>query len=477
MPATTRPRQALRQKLARPAAARAPYSRQTTEADPFAGMAPVSGAPALLEPPYAPSRMYELYEESGVLRACVDAYVRNIDGFGHELVPAAAGMDEAFEAEAARLAELFERPNPEESFGDIRRKLRRDYEVCGNAYLEVVRDAGGLPSLLFHADATRMRLARLDQEPTTIAATVPRGGVPAPVAMEKRFRRLAMAAPGAAGAVEHGGKQLRYFKEYGDPRPLDALTGRYQGHGGEDGDPVLPATEVIHFKNGHGPYGAPRWIGTLLSAMGAARAEFVNYDLFDSQGIPPMLVLLSGGQLTDESLEDLVRLMDNAKGAKNFHKTLILEAEATGGALGAQPTPQLEVKNLADYRKEDAMFLNYLKDAREAVRKFGFRLPGLFLGQTEDHNYATAKVARTTAEEQVFAPERRAFDERLNATVVRDLGVTAARFKSLGPPQASSEDILRVLPLALESGGLDAKGLAAVLRGHFGLDPAAREGS
>ena len=57
-----------------------------------------------------------------------------------------------------------------------------------------------------------------------------------------------------------------------------------------------------------------------------------------------------------------MNLFRKAKGYRNLSKILVLDAEATGGSIdGKENTPGLNIKNMSEYRAEDAMFLKYLE--------------------------------------------------------------------------------------------------------------------
>jgi hypothetical protein len=75
------------------------------------------------------------------------------------------------------------------------------------------------------------------------------------------------------------------------------------------------------------------------------------------------------------------------------------------------------------------MFQKYDERCEEHVR-VAFRLPPLFLGKAADYNFATAVTAYQVAEAQVFEPERKEFDEIINATIMKALGIKRYEFKS-----------------------------------------------
>lgn len=446
------------------------YSRQIDYDSLFdtIGKAGTNGVITLLRPPYLPGKLYEMYEQSSMLGACVGAYVDNVDGYGYEIKSQLSDDDNIQVETNPKVIELknfFDGPNDVESFKTIREKMRRDFEVTGNSYLEVIRDRMGKPVMLFWLDARRMRVSCM-RTPVTQKVELTRAGSKLEVDVEKRYRSYCMLSADGMSS----GTKVRYFKQYGDPRVMDATTGEFKD------SPAVEASEVIHFKMGNDIYGIPRWIGAMLSVMGSWKSNMVNYDLFENQGIPPMIISVAGGQLTDDSYADLVSLLRKAKGSQNFNKILILEAESNGGTIdGKDSVPHMDVMNMTEYRKEDAMFLSYMEYCNDDVQNRGFRLPAMFVGSSDDANYATAFIVRKTAEEQLFIPERTRFDEIINKTLVKDLGVEDLKFVSRGPVLQSTENIVQVLTLLVQSGVFTVNGLISFVNMQFGLDIALYE--
>jgi capsid portal protein len=213
--------------------------------------------------------------------------------------------------------------------------------------------------------------------------------------------------------------------------------------------------------------------------MGSWKANMVNYDLFDNQGIPPLIISVAGGSLTDDSFNDLVSLLRRSKGMKNFNRLLVLEMEGVQtGADGRESIPRLSIQNMSESRKEDAMFLRYLQNCNAEVQKLGFRLPGMFLGISDDANFATAFIVRKMAEEQIFVPERARFDEIINRTIVKDLLTEGSDlcFQSNGPTLQSVENLPQILALLVSSGVFTVNGLISFVNSQFGLRIALYEG-
>jgi capsid portal protein len=219
---------------------------------------------------------------------------------------------------------------------------------------------------------------------------------------------------------------------------MDALTGKYEGEEGyKDGN---LASELLHYKIGNDTYGVPRWSGNVANAMGLHAADFVNYDLFENQVVPPLAVMVSGGKLTSETVQDIKSILIEKKGVENFNKVIVIEAESAGD-IGQNTAIKVDIKELSFARKEDAMFTNYV-DAGEHRIRGAFRLPPLYLGRADSYSKSTADSSKMVAEEQVFVPEREFEDEIINNTIMAELQAKYHEFKSKGPRLITGEQII-----------------------------------
>ena len=229
-----------------------------------------------------------------------------------------------------------------------------------------------------------------------------------------------------------------YFKEFGDPRLINARTGQV------DENAKLPATEIIHFKLycPYSPYGVPRWIGNWLAVEGSRQAEEVNYEYFENNTVPPMALLVAG-TLDDkvvERIEDFIN--DEMKGRKSFNKILVIEASPFNAELPGTSSSKVSVQfvPLSDAQQKDSLFDNYDKTNREKIRS-SFRLPPIFVGLTSDYTRATARESREVAEEQVFGPERADHDFVINRLLFPAMGVRYWKYKSL-PPTVNDFEVM-----------------------------------
>ncbi len=454
-------------------------------------------AAGAIAPPYDPETLCLLLENSNSLRQNIDAYVTNIDAFGHRFEPVidldasdaeqrianaisierlklkenpqtrdepevralsptptpeevAARMREVAELmrmEKSRIENFFEYCCVDSSFVTLRRWTRLDVELLGNGYWEVLRNGAGEIVQFVYVPGFTVRLLPLDPELVEIDHKVKISDLAFDtVKVRSRFRRYVQ-------VVE---SQTVFFKEFGDPRVTSRKTGRTypSAEALAAADPSDgPATELLHFKvhNPRSAYGVPRWIGNLLAVLGSRQAEEVNFLYFENKSVPPLAILVSGGRLSPQSIPRIEDFIANhIRGKRNFHKILILEAESGGGGSGGAEHAgrlKIELRPLTAAQHSDALFQSY--DERN-IDKVGqsFRLPRLLRGDIRDFNRSTADAALHFAESQVFEPERQEFDFIINRKLLADMGIRFWRFTSKSPVNrnpATMAEIIRGL--------------------------------
>jgi capsid portal protein len=229
------------------------------------------------------------------------------------------------------------------------------------------------------------------------------------------------------------------------------------------------ATEILWLKNNFGgrTYGVPRWIGCITDVAGRALAQYVNYDLFTNQGIPPMMIIVENGSLTDESKQELQDLLDSMRGAANFNRVGLLEAVPEISGLDNDTSVKVTIKNLTDYRNDDQMFGNYLKYSYDVIRQ-AFRLPALYLGGVGVYSYSTSLTATQVAEQQIFQVERRLFDEVVNRRIVwNEFGCNLYEFKSRGPQTVGSTDIVNAISAFSNAGAMTTNNVIELANKFF----------
>jgi PBSX family phage portal protein len=394
---------------------------------------------ALHEPPYSFYALMRLPLDNSTLNQCIDAMVTNIDGHGYRFEYIGEEADGESSAAAVRekaiLEDLMNFPNDDYSLQEMRDRVRRDYETIGNAYIEIGRDALGRVVMMSHLPAHTIRLTNRESTTVEVEVTLPReGGKEMKRKVQKRFRRF----------VQQVGNRRVFFKEYGDPRNIDPANGEEMKVSGKKAL-VDSATEVLHLcsYNPSSPYGLPRWFNQMRNILGTAQAEMVNLDFFRDNAIPAMMLLVAGGAVTQTSIDTLTDHFNAARGRGSMQRVMIVEATGDSAAAdneGKIPPPKVELKPLINERQTDATFLEYDKQGMDKIRS-AFRLPPLFIGRSEDHNYATAKTSYEVAESQVFGPERQRFDDMINLKVLATYQPKYWQFKS-NPPRLSDPDAL-----------------------------------
>jgi PBSX family phage portal protein len=441
----------------------------------------------VVEPPFEPLGLALLTEQNSELNQCIEAMEQNIVGYGYRLKPLVdvdvakekdPVMAEAILNEWERFDAFLTYADYDEcSFTNLRKRTRRDLELTGNAYWEVIRDDGGAISAFNHIPSYMMRLRLLEQEVSIVTRrrAIGRGSRRRfkDQRIRKRFRSFVQARYTGIGMNE---PQVVHFREYGDPRPRSWKTGEKlpatAGIGTGEGEipPTELATEVIHFKlySPRSPYGVPRYIGNLLAIFGSRAAEEINYTTFKNNNIPSMAILVSNGMLTEGSITRITQFVESAiQGSDNYSKFVVIEAE--GLMEGTDPTvPKMELKPLTDSQHNDALFQQYDKNNNDKTRR-AFRLPPIFVGRSDDYTTATADTSIRIADEQVFDPERKEDDHVVNR-VLMDMGMIYHAFETNSPNITNDQNLIAVLTGAEKAGGTTPRIARMILEDILGRD-------
>jgi len=373
--------------------------------------------------------------QSSILPQCIQAYKNNIAGFGIG-VRYKFDVEETPEmmAEYTRAVEILDALNLDMDTKEVFEDLIEARETFGIAYLEVLRNMQGeVIGIEFIKDTSSVNkslplLPFVDVEHKT-------GKRP------RKFRKYRQ---------QIGGKTI-YFKEIGDPRIMDNTSGEYASE--------LPlekqANEILEFAIGTDPYGEVRWIGQVLGIDGSRKAENLNNRYFKEGRHTPLMILIKGGMLTDDSFDKLQEYINGVKGEEGQHAFIVLEAANSDSRtdLEGDNKPDLEIVKMADILQRDELFQDYLDNNRRKVQS-SFRLPDLYVGYTTDFNRATAQTAREVTEEQVFQPERESLAWAINNKLLEGYGFqhVEAYFKS--PNITNPDDIMKILSVTERAGGL-----------------------
>ncbi|MFJ1122176.1 phage portal protein [Bacillus thuringiensis] len=393
----------------------------------------------IIEPPYRIEDLQQIRENSTILGQCIDAYKRNIAGFGHEMRYKQNDVEETDEMKKewsfvdTEIIPFFSFDKP---FKEILEVAIDDRETTGNGYIEVIRNASNQPDQLANMLPQHMRITRKDEELQDVKYIVNGKSI----TRKKKFRRY----------VQIVDNNPIYFKEFGDPRFLNKKTGKFskESFGGDN------ATEILHLKIGNGPYGIPRWVSHVVHMVGARKAEELNLRYFKQGRHVPMAIIIKNGLLDDDSEAALADYATSIEGEDNQHKFLLLQLKAGEDEATGEPVPaDIEIKSLADILQNDALFLEYDEKSRQKVQS-AFRLPDVYVGYIRDFNRATAESVREITEEQVFEPERNNLEFIINNVLLLPYGLKHVYVNLRKSEISNTEDMVKTIEVLADKGGL-----------------------
>ncbi len=383
-----------------------------------------------------------LVKNSTILPQCIRAYKNNIAGFGigiryKEDIEETSEMAEEFN----RAVEILELLNTEQDTKRVFEDVIEARETYGIASIEVIRNAADeVQQIEFINDTPSVNKTKpLDPYISTVFYHKGKE-----IERKKRYCKYRQ---------QIGGKTV-YFKEFGDPRIMDWRTGEYIS---EDInlETYYRANEIIEFAIGTETYGEVRWIGQILGIDGSRKAEGLNNNYFENGRHTPLMIMIKGGTLTDDSFNKLKGYMNDIKGESGQHAFIILETESSEGRADFDQSdkPDIEVKDLAGILQKDELFQDYLDNNSSKVQS-SFHLPDFYVGYTTDFNRATAQTAREVTEEQVFQPERKSLAWTINNKLLNGYNFKYVEAYFLEPDISNPDDLYKLLTVANNAGGL-----------------------
>lgn len=320
-------------------------------------------------------KMYEDYTNY----AAINAKVANVVGLGYDLIESEKTLEKEdqidddseelqnFRRKLARAKRLmFKRLdnfNAEDEFMEILEKIVIDYEVMGNAYLEIGRTAAGSIGYIGHVPAKTIRVRRKRDGFVQFASDVP--------VFFRRYGDTSTKNP---------------FKN--DPRP----------------------NELIHFKKytpADNYYGAPDIIPALSAVVGNRFADEFNLDYFENKAVPRNIILVRGGNLSDEAQGKLMRFFGEDLRGKH-HRALYVPLPADT----REEKHSFEIKAV-ETGVQDSAFREYSRGNTEKILMV-HRVPSSKLGITTDAALAAAKDFDKTFKEQTCRPIQRVIEKKIN---------------------------------------------------------------
>lgn len=423
----------------------------------------------IIKPPLSQQELSVLSEYSGSLGQNLDAMMIGVEGFGQKIVEDLElnkAHKKEFETEVnveRRWLDthVIKNPNPHQSLKELRKQLQKDKQSTGNAWLELVPGLKeGMYSCYNRIEPSHLYIVKADKKFTRISQNyVNENYQLKQKTFLVRLRRF----------VQIVGKKKVFFKEFRDPRDIHALTGEVLRKRSNDkgvkvpvdsqGKPVpkaLLARELYHFKiptTRRTPYGMPSFTGNIIAIKGSRSGEESNILTLQNNNVPSMAVMVSGGMLTDGSIERLQEFVDTSiKGDLNYSKFLILEGESNHDALSGASSMKIEIKPLTNEQHTDALWDKY-DDKNNAKIRRSFRQPQVMVGETEEISRDVAETSEKMAEKYVYNPERESIDECWNQIIVQQ-GIRFHTVKGMSPNVTNDQDLIKILSSAEKTGGV-----------------------
>ena len=425
--------------------------------DPYAKLVSAGNA---IAPPLDLMVLTMMEENNTELRQCIDAMVTNIEGFGGRLVLNMTREEyeknqSAIDSERKKIRAFMLNFDPDDDITSLRSKSRRDYELTGNFYWELIPplrgDLNQIVAMKFTESHT-VRVVKQDEKSTKFDKIEidPEDGAEYKQTFFKRFRRF----------VQIRNEKKVFFKEWGDPRIVDRRDGKAYATEAEAKKAGLTRPNYAHalyqarLWTARSPYGLPRYIGNLFSIFGSRAAEEINYNTFLNNNVPAMAILVSGNAMLTEGTINRINEFTQSvmKRSSNYSKFLLLEAEPAVEGMTNSGTAKIDIQKLKSEQTDDQLFQQYDKNNADKIRR-AFRLPPIYVGVSADYNRGTAETSRKLAEEQIFSPEREAMDRHINKILI-SMGFKFWRYKSYSPNLTNDEDLIRLLNSVEKTGAM-----------------------
>lgn len=352
---------------------------------------------------------------------------------------------------------------PGSTYRALRQLVGLDMEISGTGYIEVIRDAVGRPAYLNWAPAWSIR------------AIPGRGFIPVfervQVSKLRWNQEWHLRWFKSFAQVDSNGNVVCRFKEFGDPRVLSRLTGKYYMNiqemeaaddeytPGPNGEriPAQPATELLTFKLDSPistAYGKPSWTGVYPNLVGGRELEEENRALLVDQKVPQMFILAAGAAgISDEDIEDLQTSItqNRQEGRKGIYIIQARSVKMSNGMMS--PTPTLEIIKTKSEQYQDALGLKYQEHSAKLVR-LSYRMPRAELGDDEGTTRDQQAFAHRFSETQVYDPRRVIIDERINTTILVDLGIQSVKQRTRARPPKDPNELAAITSLLTGAGVL-----------------------
>lgn len=346
-----------------------------------------------IEPPEDLYQLMKLTAINGTRRGIIEAISLNTVGLGHAIALREGHEQAVNEPQEAAIVQMLDSlaerdwrlDNP--GFGELLQAVKHDEEGCGNAYIEISRNKlTGMIDGFYHLPGHLVR-RRKDR----------RGWV--------MGRRSQLAS------------ERDLFYNYGDKVQYDddgKATGKLRP--GRN----WKTNEVLRFRiysSESRDYGLPRDVALAADYAGDSMAAETNLSFFENSGTPPSVLFVQG---TENEQGGRITFKVPQKTVDRIAATM--RSGSAGNRVAIVPVPagtQTDLMQLGQPSERDMAFTEYRGDNRNRQLS-AFRVAPVFVSVNSEGRYS-AEVERAITLEQVFDPEQRRYERRINR-LLRDLG-------------------------------------------------------
>ena len=412
-------------------------------------MGSVGAAKLHIEQPLVDPVAYrEVYRRDPTNRACVDVKVAYVCGQGWRLRPrnelfgndqfsmAAPLTGEPDRGQLEVALKFLNACEPDYSLTELLMRVHTDVEAEGNGYIEVARDGDGKPTRMYYASAETMRIL---QDYT--------------------------------GFIQIRGRSKQFWARYGsglksvvltkksddDPDSLDGMGVQFvgktakellrervasvgmrdvEGWAGKAKEGAQAATsvnEMMHFRV-YTPrdtnYGEPCIISAIEDYLGGSNARLFMLTFFDRCTVPRLAVVVTGDELSDETVKSLKTWAESQDKLEAMNSTLVLQVPEGS---------QVNFEKLSSEQLKEGGFLEYRAMCDDAI-KTAHRVPDSIIAVAGNSNRAESAEANTKFISGVVRPQQLPYMSKINYLLRNELGVTDWVF-DLNVPDLTSEKV------------------------------------
>lgn len=349
----------------------------------------------IIPPKFERGEPYVLMEQSELFMQCIDAIAQSTCGYDYTLM-----LDDKIAPttdEAKRTIDIIENISPNKSFIEILKQNVNDIMLFGYTGVEVLLSTDNTEFELMNIPVHQLRLCVRDKTATPFRIN--------DKLRRWRFRRYAQ--------VQEMDKV--FFKELYDPRIINYTTGQPTKDASRQANPLL-WIDNGNYTNHH--YPQVLWQSVGYSALATGKVNELNHNYFKSGRIDTQVLLVAGGDYTEEEMKKIAELIEESKGIDKANSIIVIQSSptlvSTNGGIEEKVSPvKLDMKPLSPPQSTDPQYLTYLNDCRQAVMS-AFRVPPIVLGLSFDYNRATSEEATKTFYTKVVLPLQQKLENAYN---------------------------------------------------------------